>query len=117
MAKSFRFALAGLLLLPLAARADLLVVPPGSSDAPLVEKPDKGMTMTQVTARYGEPTAKHTPVGGGSKFQPLITRWDYPAFSVVFENTHVIDAVVPDQPPPITPSEELQPALDAIPAP
>ncbi len=31
--------------------------------------------------------------------QPPITRWDYDAFSVYFENDHVIHAVVPSEPP------------------
>ena len=113
MAKSVRFALAALLLLPFAAQADLLVIPPGASTTP-VEKPDKGMSMSQVTAKFGEPTNRHATVGGASKVQPPITRWDYTAFYVVFENDKVIDAVVPEQPPPIYPSEELTPVAGPI---
>jgi len=109
MAKSVRSALTALLLLPLAAQADLLVIPEGAAPTTPVDKPDKGMSMGQVTARYGQPVQKHATVGGASKVQPPITRWDYAAFSVVFENDKVIDAVVPEQPPPIFPSEELQP--------
>lgn len=109
MAKSFRFALAGLLLLPAAVQADLLVIPQGAAPTTPVDKPEKGTPMSQVLARYGEPKERHAPVGGGSKFQPPITRWDYPAFTVIFENAHVIDAVVPDQPPPIYDKEELTP--------
>src|SRR5690242_4798008 len=113
MAKSVRFALAGLLLLPLAAIADLLVVPSGAPEGPPVNKPDKGMSMSQVVAKFGEPASKHPPVGGASKFQPPITRWDYPQFSVVFEHEHVIDAVVPEQPAKVYPNEELKPAPEA----
>jgi hypothetical protein len=109
MLRSVRFALAGLLLLPFAAQADLLVIPEGAEPTTPVDKPDKGMSMTQVHAKYGEPTGKHPPVGGASKFQPPITRWDYPQFSVVFEHDHVIDAVVPEQPAKIYPTEELKP--------
>ena len=109
MAKSFRFALAGLILMPFATQADLLVIPNGAAPTTPVDKPDKGTPMSQVLAKYGEPTAKHAPVGGASKFQPPITRWDYPTFTVVFEHDHVIDAVVPEQPAKIYPTEELQP--------
>ena len=113
MAKSVRFAVAALLMLPFAALADLLVIPEGAAPTTPVDKPDKGMSMSQVMARYGEPVQKHGTVGGASKWQPPITRWDYAAFSVVFENDKVIDAVVPEQPPPIYPSEELAPVSQA----
>lgn len=109
MAKSVRFALAGLLLCT-AAQADLLVIPNGAAPVTPVDKPDKGLTMKQVTAKYGEPTTRHATVGGASRFQPPITRWDYPAFTVVFEHERVIDAVVPEQPAPIYPTDELKPA-------
>jgi len=112
MVRSIRFALAGLLLLPLVAAADLLVIPQGAASVTPVDKPDKGMSMSQVVAKYGEPSNKHTPVGGASKFQPPITRWDYPQFTVVFEHEHVIDAVVPEQPAKVYPTEELQPAAE-----
>jgi hypothetical protein len=109
MTQSFRFALVGLLLMPLAALADLLVIPKGAAPTTPVDKPDKGMTMAQVVARYGEPTLRRPTVGGASKFQPPITQWDYPAFKVIFENSHVVDAVVPEQPPPVYNKEELTP--------
>ena len=53
-----------------------------------VQKPKRGITMTQVEAKFGAPTTKHDAVG-----KPPITRWDYPNFSVFFEYDHVIDAV------------------------
>jgi hypothetical protein len=53
-----------------------------------VEKPKRGITMTQVEAKFGAPTAKHDTVGA-----PPITRWDYPSFSVFFEHDRVIHAV------------------------
>ena len=109
MVRSIRFALAGLLLLPLAAHADLLVIPEGAGPTTPVDKPDKGMHMNQVLAKYGEPTVKHPTVGGSSKVRPPITRWDYPQFTVVFEHDIVIDAVVPDQPAKVYPTEELKP--------
>jgi hypothetical protein len=53
-----------------------------------VEKPKRGVTMTQVEAKFGAPATKHDAVG-----QPPITRWDYPGFSVFFEHDRVIHAV------------------------
>jgi hypothetical protein len=101
------------MLLPLAAFADLLVIPEGAGPTTPVDKPDKGMHMSQVIAKYGEPASKHPPVGGGNRFQPPITRWDYPQFTVVFEHDIVIDAVVPEQPAKVYPTAELKPAPEA----
>ncbi len=56
--------------------------------------PKRGTSMNEVTSKFGQPMAKHAPVGGGSKQHPLITRWDFEKFSVYFENSHVVDAVV-----------------------
>lgn len=53
-----------------------------------VQKPKRGITMTQVEAKFGAPVAKHDAVG-----QPPITRWDYTGFSVFFEHDRVIDSV------------------------
>jgi hypothetical protein len=55
---------------------------------PAVPAPTRGMTMAEVTARFGEPTSKQPAVG-----KPPITRWEYPGFVVVFEYNHVVDAV------------------------
>jgi hypothetical protein len=53
-----------------------------------VTKPKRGVTMSQVEAKFGAPVAKHEAVG-----QPPITRWDYAGFSVFFEHDRVIHAV------------------------
>lgn len=53
-----------------------------------VPKPKRGVTMTQVEAKFGAPVTKHEAVG-----QPPITRWDYAGFSVFFEHDRVIHAV------------------------
>ena len=53
-----------------------------------VTKPKRGITMTQVEAKFGAPVTKHDAVG-----QPPITRWDYAGFSVFFEHDRVIDTV------------------------
>jgi hypothetical protein len=109
MIKNCRYIFATLLLLPALAHADLLVIPKNSAPAVDVVKPDRGMSMAQVIEKFGEPATRHPSVGGSSKHQPKITRWDYPAFKVVFENDHVIDAVVPDNPPPLFDTQELTP--------
>jgi len=54
-----------------------------------LDRPGRGMTMKTVEAKYGAPQERHPAVG-----QPPITRWDYPAFTVFFENERVIHAVV-----------------------
>jgi hypothetical protein len=53
-----------------------------------VAKPQRGVTMSQVEAKFGAPMTKHEAVG-----TPPITRWDYQGFSVFFEHDRVIHAV------------------------
>jgi outer membrane protein assembly factor BamE (lipoprotein component of BamABCDE complex) len=53
-----------------------------------VDKPKRGVTMSQVEAKFGAPVTKHDAVGS-----PPITRWDYAGFSVFFEHDRVIDSV------------------------
>ena len=53
-----------------------------------VERPKRGVTMSQVEAKFGAPVARHPTVGA-----PPITRWDYAGFAVFFEHDRVIDAV------------------------
>lgn len=97
------------ILLPMApsAQADVLEMATPDTESS-VNKPAKGSTMTAVLRDFGAPTSKRAPVGGGSKHQPPITRWDYPNFSVFFENNHVVDAVVPSQRPALQRTDELQ---------
>lgn len=52
-------------------------------------RPSGGMTMQQVRAKFGEPAKEHPGVG-----DPLITRWDYPDYSVFFEHDRVLNTVV-----------------------
>jgi hypothetical protein len=64
-----------------------------------VERPTRGSTMSAVAQKFGEPSQKHAAVGGCSASTspcrtPPITRWDYPGFSVIFENEHVVESVV-----------------------
>lgn len=72
---------------------------PATSSSSLL--PGKGMTKAGVTSAYGQPATKRAAVGGGSRQQPPITRWDYDGFSVFFEYDHVVDAVQRGNPAPI----------------
>jgi hypothetical protein len=51
--------------------------------------PRRGMTMSQVAAKFGTPVTKIPAVG-----KPPISRWEYPGFVVYFESNYVIDSVV-----------------------
>lgn len=55
--------------------------------------PARGMTMAQVEAKYGAPSERLDPRGGQKRQWPTINRWVYPAFTVYFEKSKVIDAV------------------------
>ena len=71
------------------ARAETMVVDDQVVVRPsTVERPARGVTMSAVEAKFGAPQTRHPAVGS-----PPITRWDYGAFSVFFENERVIDAV------------------------
>lgn len=94
-----------------AARADVLNLPapaPAKATASAA-LPIRGESQRTVLSRYGEPAKRHAAVGGGSAAQPPITRWDYAGFSVFFENSHVVDAVVPGAPAPLFNTGELRP--------
>ena len=80
-----------------------LAAPRAQADTLLIQRvgaaqgqdlPRRGASMAAVEARYGAPVEKFAPVGGGDRRTPPITRWAYPTFSVYFENSHVVDAVV-----------------------
>ncbi|MGI9343193.1 MAG: hypothetical protein ACR2QV_10090 [Gammaproteobacteria bacterium] len=51
-------------------------------------RPNRGMSMDSVEARWGTPRSKRGAVG-----DPPITRWEYPTFVVYFEYRNVIHAV------------------------
>ncbi|MBX9402920.1 hypothetical protein K4L06_16540 [Lysobacter sp. BMK333-48F3] len=55
--------------------------------------PARGQSMDQVKARYGEPTQRLDARGGQKRAWPQINRWVYPAFTVYFEKSRVIDVV------------------------
>ncbi|HLS83660.1 MAG TPA: hypothetical protein VK016_03255 [Arenimonas sp.] len=89
----------------LALVAGLLLQTPAAADTLLIERvqvaegktlPARGQSMAQVEQAYGAPTQKHAPVAGPGdrEHNPPITRWVYPEFTVYFEHSHVIDAVL-----------------------
>ena len=59
-----------------------------------VRLPKRGTSMAAIEADFGRPTRKHPAVGSGGAKTPPITRWDYPTFSVYFENAHVVNSVL-----------------------
>jgi hypothetical protein len=59
-----------------------------------IERPKRGITMSEVEKHFGAPVTRHPTVGGGSPHHPPITRWDYNGFSVFFEGDRVIHSVV-----------------------
>lgn len=89
--------LALLLSLSLPCMAEQIVVPVGSQQGAHVNMPGKGVSMSQVLSRYGEPEHKSGPVG-----QPPISTWDYPTFTVYFEHQHTIHSVVKHVPAPVS---------------
>lgn len=78
---------------PMMAAADTLLIN-RSQAAQGMTLPTRGQLMSQVEATFGTPSAKQAAVGGGSAHTPPITRWNYPTFTVYFENDHVVSAVL-----------------------
>lgn len=51
-------------------------------------KPSKAITKDDVLKQFGEPLSKRGPVGS-----PAIYQWEYPEYTVYFENNRVIHSV------------------------
>ena len=56
--------------------------------------PSRGMSMAQVEAKFGAPSDRLDPRGGQKRQWPTINRWTYPAFTIYFERSKVIDVVM-----------------------
>ena len=98
MAKTIPTTLALLMLAAGVAHADTLLLASIDVDKQSVDsRPKPGMSMTAVESSYGAPAERHPAVGGANAQQPPITRWDYPTFSVYFENDRVVHAVAKHQ--------------------
>jgi hypothetical protein len=82
--------LSGLLGLAQPTRAETIAVENGIAvKESHVATPARGMTMDQVSTKFGAPVSKTPAVG-----KPPISRWEYPGFVVYFEHEHVIHSVV-----------------------
>ncbi len=75
-------------------QAEILSIGPNAKVLSKSNLPKMGQTMKMVSRKFG--TAQKVSVSKGkiTKRNPRITRWDYPGFSVFFENSHVIHSVV-----------------------
>jgi hypothetical protein len=94
MARTIRTMLALLILAAPCAHADTLLIDGIDVDKQSADaRPKPGMSMSAVESAYGAPSQRHAAVGGAVVQHPPITRWDYPSFSVYFENDRVIHAV------------------------
>jgi hypothetical protein len=76
------------------ANADTLAIDKSPSASGLVT-PQRGMSMNTVRERFGNPVTEHPPVPTNEgPLHPPITRWDYNGYSVYFENSTVLHAVL-----------------------
>ena len=75
-----------------AACAETLLVDRVQHEA-TTQMPARGMSMSQVEARFGAPGEKLDARGGQKRQWPTINRWVYPGFTVYFEKNRVVDAV------------------------
>jgi len=66
----------------------LLLEDVAASQESAAQRPARGMTMEEVTGRWGEPAVKDAAVG-----EPPIVRWEYTGFIVYFESNAVIHSV------------------------
>ncbi|SEL92108.1 hypothetical protein SAMN05428989_2885 [Pseudoxanthomonas sp. GM95] len=60
---------------------------------PASNLPVRGLTTSQVEAKFGAPAQRMDPRGGQKRQWPTINRWVYPQFTVYFEKNKVIDVV------------------------
>lgn len=87
------------------ASADIISVDGGLDVAKSGDAPHRGMTMGEVSSKFGAPTSKVPAVG-----KPPISRWEYASFVVYFEGDHVIHSVVSESAAPAPASAAPAPA-------
>lgn len=75
-----------------AAQAETLLIDRVAAEEPL-PLPTRGLSMSDIEARYGAPDERLDPRGGQQPQWPVINRWVYPSFIVYFEKDKVIDVV------------------------
>ncbi len=71
------------------ALAEDVAIPAGKQGNSDVKRPHTGLSMDQVTAKFGAPGEQMPAVGS-----PPITRWVYDSFTVYFEGDRVIHSVL-----------------------
>lgn len=103
MSLSMVFGLSALsltLMTPTLSHAEALQMPavPKSYSVTL---PGRGMSMTEVLEKFGEPETKQPEVG-----EPPITRWVYSNYVVIFEYQYVIHSLTTNKPMGIMPPKE-----------
>lgn len=99
-----------LTVIPSLSSAEILAIPePPKSFS--VTLPGRGMTMTEVLEKFGEPKTKDPEVG-----EPPITRWNYEKYVVVFEYQYVIHSLLKKPPLQMSgnrqQSDSKQPAME-----
>ncbi|WP_020397097.1 hypothetical protein [Thiolinea disciformis] len=62
--------------------------------AKLAGVPTRGMSMKQVSKRYGKPASVRVSKGPVKKRWPRITEWNYGKYSVYFEKQTVLHTVM-----------------------
>ena len=77
---------------PSTSSAETLQLPTAPSSYS-VTFPGRGMSMTEVLDKFGEPESKDPEVG-----EPPITRWHYKNFAVIFEYQYVIHSLSTNKP-------------------
>lgn len=74
--------------------ADNVAIPVGQQGTDQsVARPTTGLSMGQVSGRFGEPERKVAAIGN-----PPISRWIYNTYTVYFENDRVIHSVLHPNP-------------------
>lgn len=76
----------------LQANADEVLVPVTEQGDKSIQVPRNSLTKDEVREQFGEPEKEAEPVG-----TPAITKWEYPGFTVYFENDRVIHSVLKKQ--------------------
>lgn len=78
----------------MSVNAEILAIGPNAQVLKKANLPKFGQTMRKVSKKFGPAKRVSVSKGKVTKRNPKITRWDYPSFSVFFENSHVIHSVV-----------------------
>jgi len=91
---------------PTVSNAEVIQLPEKTMATPpaySVTLPGRGMSMTEVIDKFGEPEEKQPEVG-----EPPITRWVYPNYMVIFEYQYVIHSVSTNKPMGLMKPEDKQ---------